>query len=198
MAGDIRIDIVWDDSMAGIAILKGILTAVRLEQTHNALEYNEILRCNVMIDDSGGSRSIGYSSIKEEKGFSGEVFELLNQSIDSIVRSYHEGYKLGKQIYTWVSSYCYAITFVTINKQTIPGTRTIGIYNNLTYAINYVETIKREDSRKTKYLVIEQVSYGGTPEVLGESWFEWSTQHLKYKGIKRPAGIGTLTNFSVG
>jgi len=197
MAGDIRIDIVWDDSLAGITVLKGSLTAVRLEQTLNALEYNEILRCNIMIDDSKG-KSIGYSSIKGERGFSGEVFELLNQSIDSIVRCYHEGYKLEKRIYTWVSSYCYTITFVTINKQTIPGTRTIGIYNNLTYAINYVENIKREDSRKTKYLVVEQVSYGATPEVLGEFWFEWSNTFSKYKGIKRPAGIGKFTNFSIG
>jgi hypothetical protein len=194
MTGDIRIDIVWDDSLAGITVLKGLLTATKMENSDTGIKYNDILHCKVMIEND----SIGYSSIKEEKGFSGEVFELLNQSIDSIVKSYYEGYKLGKRIYTWVSSYCYTITFVTINRHTLPGTRIIGIYNNMTYAINYVENIKKEDPARTRYLVVEQVSYGGSPEVEREFWFEWNPSHSKYKGIKRPTGVGQFKNFSVG
>jgi hypothetical protein len=198
MSGDIRIDIVWDDSLAGITVLKGLLTAVKMEQTNVSVEYNEILRCKVTIDDSNGTGSLGFSSFAEGKGFSGEVFELLRQNIDSIVRSYHEGYKLGKKIYTWVSSYCYTITFVTIHQHCLPNTRTIGIYNNQTYAINYVENIKKEDPARTKYLVVEEISYGATPKVRSEIWFEWNPSHSRYKSIKRPAGVGQLKHFSVG
>jgi hypothetical protein len=198
MSGDIRIDIVWDDSLAGITILKGILTASKMEYKSKGIEYNEILRCKVTIDDSNGTGSLGFQSFAKGEGFSGEVFESLRESIDSLVRSYHEGYKLGKSVYTWISSYFYAITFVTINRHTIPGTRTIGIYNNQTYARNYVENIKKEDPARTKYLVIEQTSYGATPKVEREFWFEWYTPHSRYKGIKRPAGVGQFQNFSVG
>ena len=198
MSGDIRIDIVWDDSLAGITVLKGILTASKMEYKSRGMAFTEVLRCKVTIDDSNGTGSLGFSSFEEGKGFSGEVFELLRQSIDSLVRSYHEGYKLGKSIYTWVSSYFYSITFVTINRSTLPGTRTIGIYNNQTYAINYVENIKKDDPARTKYLVVEQISYGGSPEVEQEFWFEWNSSHSRYKGIKRPAGVGQFKNFSVG
>jgi hypothetical protein len=108
MSGDIRIDIVWDDSLAGITILKGILTASKMEYKSKGIEYNEILRCKVTIDDSNGTGSLGFQSFTKGEGFSGEVFESLRESIDSLVRSYHEGYKLVKSVYTWVSSYFYA------------------------------------------------------------------------------------------
>ena len=199
----IRVEIQWDDSLASMNVLKGTITATKTKTDYNfkysgehqfkSFKYEEILRCAVIVSHG----IISFKSI-EDNGFSGEIFELLKPTIDNLVHSYNDGYNLKKEIFAWVSSCYFAIAFVEPSINLIPSTRTIGIYNNLMFATNYVKSIDPNKTVITKYIVIEELSFGSLPEVETEIWFEWNKNLSKYLGIERPSGVGHLKNFTIG